>query len=222
MVGRSAIATARDPLARARRSEMAWVVITVPVALVIATWLAIVAALTAAGYLLPVRDASAPTDAVVVLGGFGVPRAEVGAQLLEAGRAPVAIASGMGDCGTIEQTLVANGVSPDAIEIECASRSTYENAEATVAILRRRGLRSATLVTHWFHSRRAAATFEAAAPDIVFLSVSVSPPGEPPWRLGWSSEPKAVLAEYVKIAWYALAHGVFTPIATELRLGPGS
>ncbi|QZO01273.1 ElyC/SanA/YdcF family protein [Chenggangzhangella methanolivorans] len=103
--------------------------------------------------------------------------------------------------------------------MEPNSRTTQENAINVAAILRAQGLRSAKLVTHWFHARRAIAAFRAAAPEVAFTAASVTPEGSPRWRLGWSSEPQATLSEYVKIVWYAIAHGVFVRLTAE-PLGP--
>lgn len=180
------------------------------------------AGLTAAGYLLPVRSAAAPEEAIVVLGGFGVPRAELAAQMFPARIAPLVIATGAGDCEAMWRTLVVNGVPPEAIETECASRSTLENAAATAAVLRRRSIASVTLVTHWFHARRAIATFRAVVPGVRFTVASVEPQATPLWRLGWETEPKAVLSEYFKIAWYAVAHGVFIRLSAEPDRGEGA
>lgn len=173
------------------------------------------AALTAAGYILPIEVSAAPVDALVVLGGFGVPRAELAAGLFAAGAAPLVVVTGAGDCDAMRETLIANGVPADAVASECISRSTLENARNTTAMLRGRGVRSAKLITHWFHARRAIATFRASAPEVLFSATSVLPAATPAWRLGWTSEPKAALAEYAKIAWYALRYGVFVRIAPE-------
>jgi uncharacterized SAM-binding protein YcdF (DUF218 family) len=53
---------------------------------------------------------------------------------------------------------------------EGRSRNTHENAECTIAWLRAQRLKSAIIVTSWYHSRRALACFEHDAPDIKFYS----------------------------------------------------
>ncbi|MBM7849939.1 uncharacterized SAM-binding protein YcdF (DUF218 family) [Methylopila capsulata] len=162
-------------------------------------------ALTAAGYVLPTVDAPGPADVIVVLGGFGPPRAERAARLFAEGGARRILVAGAGDCEAIRDMLVARGAPAGAIDTECASRSTLGNARQAVPMLA--GARSAILVTHWYHQRRALACFRATAPSIAFASASVRR-DLPRWRLGWTGESKAVLAEYAKIAWYALRYGI--------------
>jgi uncharacterized SAM-binding protein YcdF (DUF218 family) len=162
-------------------------------------------ALTAAGYMLPTADAAGPADVIVVLGGFGPPRAERAARLFADGRARRILVAGAGDCEAIRDMLVVRGAPAGAVDTECASRSTLGNARQAVPMLA--GARSAILVTHWYHQRRALACFRAMAPSIAFSGVSVRRE-LPRWRLGWTGEPGAVLAEYAKIAWYALRYGI--------------
>ncbi|GBD48054.1 YdcF family protein [Methylopila sp. Yamaguchi] len=162
-------------------------------------------ALSAAGYVLQTPDAPGPADVIVVLGGFGPPRAERAARLFADGGAQRILVAGAGDCEAIREMLIARGAPPGAVETECASRSTLGNAKQAAPLLA--GARSAILVTHWYHQRRALACFRATAPSIVFAGASVRRE-LPRWRLGWTGEPGAVLAEYAKIAWYALRYGI--------------
>jgi uncharacterized SAM-binding protein YcdF (DUF218 family) len=177
--------------------------------LVIACSAAVLAALalTLAGYVLPVAQAAGRADAIVVLGGFGVPRAELAAQLFLEGVAPLVVVTGAGDCDAMRDVLLAQGVPANAILIECAARSTQENAVFAAVLLRGRHVHSAVLVTHWFHARRALAVFRAAAPEMRFGARAVRP-SEASWRLGWDGSPGATLAEFAKIPWYALRYGV--------------
>ncbi|WP_020184871.1 YdcF family protein [Methylopila sp. 73B] len=162
-------------------------------------------ALTAAGYVLPTADAPGPADVIVVLGGFGPPRAERAARLFADGGARRILVAGAGDCDAIRDMLIARGAPAGAVDTECASRSTLGNARRAVPLLA--GARSVILVTHWYHQRRALACFRANAPSIAFAGASVRRE-LPRWRLGWTGEPGAVLAEYAKIAWYALRYGI--------------
>ena len=162
-------------------------------------------ALTTAGYVLPTMDAAGPVDVIVVLGGFGPPRAERAARLFAIGGAPRLLVAGAGDCEAIRDMLIVHGAPAGVIETECASRSTLGNARAAVPLLA--GAKSAILVTHWYHQRRALACFRTMVPSVVFAGASVRR-DLPRWRLGWTGEPGAVLAEYAKIAWYALRYGI--------------
>ncbi|MFC7053962.1 YdcF family protein [Hansschlegelia quercus] len=163
--------------------------------------------MTLAGYVLPVSRSAGRANAIVALGGFGVPRAELAAQLFLDGVAPLVVVTGAGDCDAMRDILLARGVPAKAILTECASRSTQENAAFASGLLRRAHVRSAVLVTHWFHARRALAAFRAALPEMQFTAEAVRP-SEPSWRVGWVSTPGATLAEFTKILWYALRYGI--------------
>jgi uncharacterized SAM-binding protein YcdF (DUF218 family) len=89
--------------------------------------------------------------------------------------------------------LEKRGVPTNAIIIECESSSTQENAEFTVPILRRNGFTNVTLVTLWFHSRRALSCFRKYAPEIEFISVPA------PRTAAWKYERGYIAAEYAKI-----------------------
>lgn len=120
--------------------------------------------------VLTVDSGATTADAIVVLGG-GVPsRPDRAAELFKAGEALRILVSGTNDCDWSEQVLETNGVPAAAIERECESRSTFENAKFSIPLLRRMGAHRVIIVTSWFHSRRAQATFEHLAPDIKFFS----------------------------------------------------
>lgn len=153
--------------------------------------------------LLTVRDAFARSDFIVVLGGDGPPRAAKAAELWLAGMAPRVLVSGDGDCLYIRDAMIAAGVAGTAITIECRSGSTRENAELSAPILAQANVTSATLVTSWFHSRRALASFEKACPRIVWRSY----PTDSPHRFlnaAFSHHGPAIAQEYAKSAVYAL------------------
>ena len=179
------------------------------------------ALLTLAGYVLPVEATPVRADAIVVLGGFGVPRAELAARLFSAGLAPRLLVTGAGDCEAMRDTLIAHGAPATAIVTECASRSTLQNALAIVPELRAEKARSVVLVTHWFHARRALASFRAVAPEIRFGAALVEP-DDARWRFGWEQRPlAATLAEYAKIVWYAARNRVVVrPEASSAGAGP--
>ena len=76
----------------------------------------------------------------------------------------------MGDDLANEACLTNSGVPITAILLEPKSRTTRENAKFTIALLRARHLKSAIIVTSWYHSRRALHCFEHYAPDLRFYS----------------------------------------------------
>lgn len=170
----------------------------------------------AADALLAVRTPLPPSDAVVVLGGDGPRRAAKAAALFRQGVAPRILVTGDGDCLSIREDLVRRGVPARAVEVECLSRNTMENAAFSAPVLARMQARRVVLVTSWFHMRRALACFEAAAPGLALLAAPVEPEGGPLDRLVDPDAPR-VAAEYAKIGWYALRYGVlpFPEIARD-------
>lgn len=172
------------------------------------------AGLAAAGHLLIVSTPIRSADMLVVLGGDDPPRSDEAIRLYFRGVAPLVLVSGRGDCTAIRHDMVAAGVPAKAIETECGSTTTRENAEYSAAILRRFAVRRAVLVTSWYHSRRALAAFEAVAPDIQWMSAP-TPVGWWPALVG-SSQATAIVEEYPKIAWYALRYGI-SPLGVGRR-----
>ncbi len=142
-------------------------------------------------------------DVIVVLGGEPVVRAEHAARLATNGLAPRVIVSGRGDCESNRRVLVQRGVSSKSIELECASRSTQENAVETVKLLRAQKCQRVIIVTSWFHSRRALSSFRKYAPEIEFLSAPV--PRTKPWKF----ERGYIASEYLKTVAYALRYGIW-------------
>jgi uncharacterized SAM-binding protein YcdF (DUF218 family) len=146
-------------------------------------------------------------DVIVVLGGGWNERPERGAELFREQAAPRVIITGRGDCETNYMVLLAAGVPQEAIEKECESRSTKENALFTARMLREKGARRAILVTTWYHSRRSLACFRHYAPDIEFYS-------RPSFYGSERSEWKAkaitpyIQREFVKLPGYWVCYGV--------------
>jgi uncharacterized SAM-binding protein YcdF (DUF218 family) len=146
-------------------------------------------------------------DVIVVLGGSGPERSEHAAELFKAAEAPLIVCTGSGDAGDNEACLTNSGVPASAILLESKSRTTRENAQFTIAMLRAHGVKSAIIVTSWFHSRRALACFEHYAPDIKFYS-RPSYVGYP--RSDWKSKGinGYIKAEYEKLLGYWLCYGI--------------
>lgn len=121
--------------------------------------------------LLCVDTGEAQSDALVVLGGDAPHRAARAAELFHTSpKHPLVIVSGDGDCYESRAVLTNLGVPNDAITLECKSGTTWENAQLSIEILRRKSITNATIVTSWFHSRRALRTFQACAPSLHFSS----------------------------------------------------
>ncbi len=120
---------------------------------------------------------------------------------------PLVIVSGDGDCHDVRRQMEARGVPHAVIVTECESRNTFENAAQSVKLLRERHITNVVLVTSWYHSRRALACFESAAPEIHFASrpTSCPPAGV---RHPDSYIVKRVFQEYAKIAYYVIGHGI--------------
>lgn len=163
--------------------------------------------LRSAETLLFVRTERQPADVIVVLGGDGPPRAAQAAALYRAGAAPRVLVSGGGDCADIRRLIAEAGVPMEVIQIECASRNTWENALFSAPILSAMGARRAILVTSWFHSRRALACFERTAPQLEWMSAPVEPGGSV-WQMMGRSDGLWVMKEYVKLGWYSLRYGI--------------
>jgi uncharacterized SAM-binding protein YcdF (DUF218 family)/lysophospholipase L1-like esterase len=125
---------------------------------------------------LLLADTSGRADAIVALGasatasctpnGYSLRRALLAARLFREGRAPLVLftggLSGSPRCPVAEVMAgVARdaGVPADAIRVETASTSTWENAAHSAPILRRLGARRVLLVSDKLHMRRAQACF---------------------------------------------------------------
>jgi uncharacterized SAM-binding protein YcdF (DUF218 family) len=188
-------------LARARRISSAILL----AALIVVG--AVAGAFKAAEPLLIVRTSLEPADVIVVLGGDGPSRARRAAALYRGGAAPKVLVTGIDDCGSIRDYMVDFGVPVDAIQIECASRSTWENAVFSAPMLAALGARSAILVTSWFHTRRALAVFRQVVPQLEWMSAPVER-GESYRHMIRNGGGLMVLAEYVKIGWYFLRYDV--------------
>jgi len=119
--------------------------------------------------VLTVDSGPVKGDVLVVMGGYP-DRAVRAAELFKQGEAPKVLVSGLGDSASNRKLLEQNGVTNTAIILEGKSRTTRENAEFSIPLLRQMGARRVIIVTSWYHSRRALMCFEHYAPDIQFYS----------------------------------------------------
>ena len=123
-------------------------------------------------------------------------------------KGPMAITvSGRGDCEINRHLLIEDGVPADVIGLETRSRTTRENAELTVKLLREQKPGRVILVTSWYHSRRALACFRHYAPEIKFYS---RPSYVAYTRADWSGRrfARRVYWEYPKLFGYWIGYGV--------------
>ncbi len=156
--------------------------------------------------ILTVDNGPVMADAIVVLGGTS-DRAVRAAELFKQGAAPRILVSGLGDNMSNMKLLERGGVTNTAIILEGKSRTTRENAEFSIPLLRQIGAHHVIIVTSWYHSRRALACFEHYAPDITFYS---RPSYYGYLRAEW--RPKGIYgyvkSEYVKLLGYWVCYGV--------------
>jgi len=157
--------------------------------------------------LLTVEHSPAIADVIVLLGGEPTYRPPRTVQLYEQHLAPSIIVSGDGDGNEAKRWLAAKNIPEELIRIEPASVNTKQNADFTVPLLREQKARRVIIVTSWFHSRRALACFQKAAPEIEFISLpTIADRPKSHWPNKY--ERKMVLREYLKLGWYWVRYGV--------------
>ena len=108
-------------------------------------------------------------DMQVVLGGNTRERSEVSHALWL--RHPTLILV-TGDGNYIRDALLNLGIPSSSIIHESTARSTWENARFSVPILKQRKVKSAVIVTSWFHTSRAYGCFKSLEQGIHFSTVS--------------------------------------------------
>jgi uncharacterized SAM-binding protein YcdF (DUF218 family) len=156
---------------------------------------------------LTVESGPVTADVIIVIGGGSHERPLRAADLFRQHAAPRIIITGEGDDEINRQILTANGVPARAIEVENKSTTTRENAEFTGRLLRAENVRSAILVTSWYHARRAEKTFAHSVPEMRFYS-------RPSYfafaREEWTKRGinKRMRLEFLKLPGYWLRYGV--------------
>ena len=146
-------------------------------------------------------------DVMVVLGGEMIHRPSRAAELFANGVAPRVLVSGFGDCDEVKRELEGRGVPSAAIETECESKNTSQNARFCIKRLREQGARRVVIVTSWFHSRRALNCFQHYAHDIEFVSApTVADLPSRHWPAKY--ERSWVMIEYFKLVYYFFRYGV--------------
>jgi len=103
--------------------------------------------------------------------------------------------------------LAGKGIPAAAIQLECQSRTTRENALFAVPLLRAQSARRVIIVTSWFHARRALNCFRHDAPEIEFISRPTT--ADLP-KSHWPNkhERGRVLSEYAKLLYYWPRYGI--------------
>lgn len=147
-------------------------------------------------------------EALVVLGGGSHERPSRAAELFKEGAAHTVICSGYGDALANAHRLINLGVPKGLIQLEEKSTNTQQNARQTIALLRAQHLRSVIIVTSWYHSRRALATFRHYAPEIKFYS---RPSYFGYQRSEWKPQGvgRLMRGEYLKLPGYWVRYGVW-------------
>jgi uncharacterized SAM-binding protein YcdF (DUF218 family) len=184
-----------------------WIFRAVIVIVLLTVLLAVIAYFYPEKFLCVDSGKNVSADVIVVLGGGSHERPERAAELFKERAAPRIFITGAGDDKISRQILISNGVPAKAIEIEGKSTTTRENAEFSIKLLRTEKIRSAILVTSWYHSRRALKTFEHYAPEIKFYSrPSYFAFARDDWKkLGIN---KRMWLEFLKLPGYWIRYGI--------------
>ncbi|MGO8837532.1 MAG: YdcF family protein [Limisphaerales bacterium] len=167
----------------------------------------VVAALFFPGPFLSVDSGPVNGEVIVLLGGGSHERSERAAELFKEHAAARIMVSGYGDAEINRRLLVSAGVPARAIELENRSKTTRENAQFTIKLLREQKVKRVILVTSWYHSRRALACFQHYAPEIQFYS---RPSFFASARADWSHNRigSRIRLEYVKLLGYWIRYGI--------------
>jgi uncharacterized SAM-binding protein YcdF (DUF218 family) len=164
-------------------------------------WLAGLAWFVGSG-LMQRPDASAKTDAIVVLTG-GRLRLEAGLELLAAGKAKKLFISGVNQHVDRDELLHMLGPVPEnaacCIVIGHSASDTFGNARETAEWMHGEGYRSLRLVTSWYHMQRSLLEFGRAMPQAWIIPHPVYAHHVDPQRW-WNRHgaPLLVLGEYDK------------------------
>ena len=153
------------------------------------------------------------TDAIVVLGGFtgkpdigrgdleindGIDRLLHGMRLYRAGKAPwLMLLGGAARGNAPESVLMAQlleefGISRDVMLLECQSRNTRQNAENSIPVMEKRGIKRVLLVTSAFHMKRAQAVFEKLGVEVIPAATDYQVGEYDPGILDWLPDAEAL------------------------------
>jgi len=159
-----------------------------------------------------------PADAMVILGGDGGARTLRGIELYHRNFSRYIVLTGLegGEQSAQplylnwrSQMLIAGGIPKESIEIDAASKNSWEEAAATLKRVQERGWKRIMVVSDPPHMRRLKwvwlKTFKGSGVDVVLVA------GTPWWwnaERWWTSEPSAkfVVNEYIKLGYYFLKY----------------
>ncbi|MBA3975847.1 MAG: hypothetical protein C0504_16705 [Candidatus Solibacter sp.] len=165
-------------------------------------------ALSGAGTFLDNGEAARKADAIVVVaGGWGGERIEAAARLKEQGYAPVVLVSGavslygQKECGLALTYIQSKGYRTEGYACaESGANSTKEESAVVAENLRRRGLKSALIVSCDTHMRRAGRLWRKEAPELELTFISAPSPSFELKRWYRTREGrKAVFLEWTKL-----------------------
>lgn len=156
--------------------------------------------------ILTVDSGEVKAEVIIIPGGTP-DRAVRAAELYRQGEAPFILVSGCGDCQASANYLETNGVPASHLWLESKSETTRENARLSLAILQSHHIKSAILVTSWYHSRRVLHCFEHYAPEIQFYS-RPSYFGYPSGDANRKNVNPYIKSEYIKLLGYWVCYGV--------------
>lgn len=194
----------------ARTPTTRWLALLVLPALLVTAPVLYLAALAAAEPLFRLGTPVGSVDVIVVLGGDGPARAAKASAVYHSiadASKPQVLITGDGDCLHIARMMAEREVPAERITTECESGNTWENAQFSKPLLAEMGARSALLVTSWFHVRRALGCFASLSPQIAWGAAPVER-HRSIWEIAWDIEGREAAKEYLKVAWYALRHGL--------------
>ncbi len=159
-------------------------------------------------------DSGAVANAIVVLGRgtpFEQQRIHATAELWQAGRSPIIFASGMGDAPRMIKQLGAKGIPQQALNGESCSRTTWENAIFTAAILLPQKKQRILLITDAPHMLRSLLVYQALGFTVIPHPLELPP--------GFSFKATAFLTfrEYMGLIAYGFRGLFFQQRLSELK-----
>lgn len=193
---------------RAGERGIALIPVLVLILVIVLAWAFHEPVLSKAGTFLDNGEAPKKADAIVVVaGGWRGERIEAAARLKEQGYAPVVLVSGaislygQQECGLSLNYIRMKGHSTEGYAcIEAVGNSTKEESVVVAENLRRRGHKSALIVSCDTHMRRAGRLWREAAPELELTFISAPSPGFDLKRWYATREGrKAVFLEWTKL-----------------------
>jgi len=146
------------------------------------------------------NDVGTEFDIQVVLGGNTKERSDVCYALWLRHPTPILVT---GDEDYIRDELLRQGIPASHILHEPIARSTWQNAGFSLPILQKQRIKTAVIVTSWYHTARAHACFARVAPMITFTNQSDPLPTR--YRM---EQWKLTTKERLKCLAYWIAHAI--------------